>query len=170
MVFHGCTLERRRWPRNHIEQGDVVGIRKAYLAMIKAFPGGWDAMAGAVGLTRMGLENRIYERKGQAIMVETAMAMQAASGTALFVEALAQESGGVFISIPSFMGVADIELLDAYTAMVEDEGKFAKDFRESLRDGNVTRDEYNKMRDDIHAQQAHEMELLARIESMVRDE
>lgn len=147
-----------------------MGIRQAYLAMIKAFPGGWDAMAAAVGLSRMGLENRIYERKGQAIMVETAMAMQAASGTSLFAETVAQDSGGVFITIPAFDGVADIELLDAYTAMVEDEGKFAKDFRDSLRSRNITRSAFLKMRDDIHEQQRHEMELLARIESMVRDE
>jgi hypothetical protein len=138
--------------------------------MIKAFPGGWDAMAAAVGLSRMGLENRIYERKGQAIMVETAMAMQAASGTNLFAETVAQDSGGVFIPIQQFEGLADIELLDAYTAMVEDEGKFATDFREALRGKNITREGFKKMRDDIHAQQVHEMELLARIESLVSND
>ena len=33
--------------------------------MIRAFPVGWDAMAGALGMSRDALENRIYERKGQ---------------------------------------------------------------------------------------------------------
>ena len=51
-------------------------MRKAYLSMIRAFPGGWDAMAGALGMSRDALENRIYERKGQSVLVETALQMQ----------------------------------------------------------------------------------------------
>jgi hypothetical protein len=144
-----------------------VEVKKSYLAMIKAFAGGWDAMAGALGMSRMALENRIYERKGQAILVETAMAMQAFSGTTLFAEEVARESSGVFICIPSFNGISDIELLDAYTAMVEDEGTFAKDFREALKDGKITQEEFERLRDDMRREQAHEMELLARIESMI---
>lgn len=135
--------------------------------MIRAYPGGWDAMAAALGMTRMALENRLYERKGQAVLTETAMVMQSLSGTTFFADAVAQESGGVFISIERFDGIADIELLDAYMAVVEASGKFAADFRESFKDGVIKREELDRMREDIRAQQAREMELLARIESMV---
>ncbi len=142
-------------------------MRKAYLGMIRAFPGGWDAIAAALGQTRMALENRIYERKGQGVLVETAMQMQAFSGTTLFAEEVARESNGVFIPIQQFDGISDIELLDAYTAMVEDEGKFASHFREFLRDGKIEPHEYEQLEQDMRERQAHEMELLARIKSMV---
>lgn len=147
-----------------------MAARKFYLEMIRAYPGGWEAMAAALGMSKDALENRLYERKGQQITVQTAMQMQAFSGTSFFAEAVAHESGGIFIPIQSFDGIADIELLDGYTAMVEDEGKFATDFRSALKDGTITRKEFELLRADIRKQQAHEMELLARIESMIVEE
>ncbi|OIR10990.1 hypothetical protein GALL_71610 [mine drainage metagenome] len=142
-------------------------MRKAYLAMIKAFPGGWDAMAAALGYTRMALENRIYERRGQSMSADTALMMQKLSNTTFYAEEVANQSDGIFIPIPEFTGVSDMALLDAYTEMVSDEGKFATDFREALKDGKVTQAEFEKLRKDLRQQQAHEMELLARIESLI---
>mgnify|MGYP001627230051 CR=1 FL=1 len=75
-------------------------IRKSYLAMIRAFPGGWDAIAAALGMSRCALENRVYERKGQGVTVDTAMQLQAFSGTTLFAEAVAASSGGTFVKLP----------------------------------------------------------------------
>lgn len=69
--------------------------------MIKAFPGGWDAMAGALGMSRDALENRIYERKGQGVLVETARQIQKFSGTTHFAEAIATDAGGVFLKLPA---------------------------------------------------------------------
>lgn len=146
-----------------------MGIKKSYLKMIRAFPGGWDAMAAALGFSRNGLENRIYERKGQSVLVETALQMQKFSGTTHFAEEVCFDSGCICIVIPNFKGVADMELLDAYTAMVADEGRFASDFREALSDRKILRHEYEKLREDLHEQQRHEMELLARIESLVEE-
>ena len=144
-----------------------MAARKFYLEMIRAYPGGWEAMAAALGMSKDALENRLYERKGQQINVQTAMQMQHFSGTTLFAEAVAYDSGGIFIPIEPFEGIADIELLDGYTAMVVDEGKFATDFRTALKDGSISRREFELLRADIRKQQAHEMELLARIESMI---
>lgn len=146
-----------------------MDIKKSYLKMIRAFPGGWDAMAAALGFSRDALENRIYERKGQSILVETALQMQEFSGTTHFAEAVCFNSGGLFMAIPKFDGIADMELLDAYTAMVVDEGRFAADFREALSDRKISRHEYEKLREDLHDQQRHEMELLARIESLAKE-
>lgn len=147
-----------------------MDIRQAYLAMVKNFPGGWDAIAPALGFTRSSLENRVYERKGQSVLVETALQMQKFTGTTHFAQAVANESGGVFIETPSFHGVADVELLKAYTTIVMDEGKFAHDFQHALDSNKFTRKEYSMLKADICKQQAHEMELLARIESLIEDE
>ncbi len=144
-------------------------IKKSYLAMIRDFPGGWDAMSAALGHSRSSLENLVYERKGQSVLVETAMQMQKFSGTTHFAQAVAFESGGMFMEVPAFDGVADMELLDAYTSMVADEGKFAQDFQTAIRGKRITRKEFKRLKEDIHNQQKHEMELLARIETLVED-
>lgn len=145
-------------------------MRKAYLNMIRQFPGGWDAMVGALGVTRSALESRIYERKGQTMSVHTAMAMQALSGTTEFAEAVARESGGVFMPVVQFEGISDMELLDAYMRVIEQEGQIAKDFRDALADGKIERHEYETLRNDVDVQIARSMELLARLKSLIVDE
>ena len=47
-------------------------MRPAYQKMITAYPGGWSAMAGAMGWSLAGLENRVYERKNQQMTVHDA--------------------------------------------------------------------------------------------------
>jgi hypothetical protein len=56
--------------------------------MIATYPGGWAAMAAALGMTKDALENCVYERKGQQINVHTAMQLQAFSQTEFFAEAV----------------------------------------------------------------------------------
>lgn len=85
-------------------------IRESYLKLIRAFPGGWDAMTGAVGMTRNALENRIYERKGQGVDVELAMLMQGFSHTTHFAEAVATESGGVFLKMPADLDHSNVDI------------------------------------------------------------
>lgn len=116
-------------------------IRKSYLGMIKAMPGGWDAMAAALGLSRMALENRIYERKGQSVLVETALAMQHFSGTSLFADAIAQEAGGVFVALPAAGEVGNEELLTEFNRLYEELGELSKKFMASAADNNIDRGE-----------------------------
>lgn len=98
-------------------------IKKSYLGMIKAFPGGWDAIAAALGMSRNSLENRVYERKGQGVTVDTALQLQAFSGTTLFAEAVAASSGGTFVKLP--------------TDLVDSNELLGKKFREvSIQFGN----------------------------------
>lgn len=92
-------------------------IKKAYLAMIKEYPGGWDAMSAALGMTRDALENRIYERKGQSVLVETALQMQLFSASTHFAEAVSQVSGGVFMKLPA-RNEHDRDELLAYSAFL----------------------------------------------------
>jgi hypothetical protein len=122
--------------------------------MIKAFPGGWDAMAAALGMSKDALENRIYERKGQTVATETSMQMQKFSGTTHFVEAIAQDSGGVFMRLPENDGESDHdELLDKFNELYADLGELSSKFREYVRDDEVTRTERADLQDvgqEIH--------------------
>lgn len=112
-------------------------IKRAYLGMIKAFNGGWDAMCGALGMTRSQLENRIYERKGQGVDVELAMQMQKFSGTTMFAEAVAASSGGTFVKLPEIDGIDNEALLVKFNQLHSKLGLLSQRFGEYTADGEV---------------------------------
>lgn len=154
----------------------------AYLT-VHDYPGGSESLAPRMGkkiapdaTRKSGMSPAILRGKvnpkddSHHLTLDEAMRMMALTGDVRILLAMASELGHVCIPVPDFCGIADIELLDAYTAMVQDKGVFAADFREALRDGKITRAEYEKLLGDVRTQQAHEMELLARIESMVVEE
>ena len=116
-------------------------IRKAYLSMIRAFPGGWDAMAGALGMSRDALENRIYERKGQSVLVETALQMQLFSASTHFAEAVAQVSGGVFMTLPEQSNRDRDELLAKFNELYAKRGDLSIKFKVSVEDGEIDKRE-----------------------------
>jgi hypothetical protein len=118
-----------------------VEIRKSYLAMIRAYPGGWDAMAAALGMSRDALENRIYERKGQSVLVETALQIQQFSGTAHFAEAVAQLSGGVFMRFPDQGNQDRDELLAKFNELYAELGDLSVKFKVSVEDGEIDKRE-----------------------------
>jgi DNA-binding Lrp family transcriptional regulator len=115
--------------------------------MIKAFPGGWDAIAGALGMSRDALENRIYERKGQGVLVETALQMQKFSGTTHFAEAVAALSGGTFVKLPE-VEVENVDLLKKFNELYAELGRFSTDFNLATADEEIDRREEAMLRDD----------------------
>lgn len=102
--------------------------------MIRAFPGGWDAISGALGMSRNGLENRVYERKGQGVNVDTALQLQAFSGTTLFAEAVAASSGGAFVKLPADMADGNEALAKKFREVYVRLGGFAARFEEATAD------------------------------------
>lgn len=123
-------------------------IKKAYLEMIRCFDGGWDAIAAALGMSRCSLENRIYERKGQCMHVDTAMQMQLFSKSALFAEAIATASGGVFMKLPECPDL-DNEALDRkFKDLCYRFGKFAQLHNEVTAGGEVCTRERQKLLDE----------------------
>ena len=109
--------------------------------MIKEFPGGWDAMAGALGMTRDALENRIYERKGQSVLTETALQMQQFSSSTHFAEAVAQVSGGVFMKLPEHGDHDRDELLAKFNELYAELGDLSIKFKVSIEDGEIDKRE-----------------------------
>lgn len=105
--------------------------------MIRAFPGGWDAMAAAVGLSKDALENRIYERKGQTITVELAELMQKLSSTTFFAEGVSRDAGGVFLKLPEGRDIGNEELLAEFNLLYAELGQLSGKFREYVADDNI---------------------------------
>lgn len=120
-------------------------IRISFQKMCKAMPGGWSAMAAAMGLSLPNLENRVYNRRNQAMDVHEALQLQEFSGTTLFAEAVAQVSGGVFIPMPAMGKIDQSEIGQIYMELVEEVGKLAREWREATRDGEVDPKERQRM-------------------------
>lgn len=127
-----------------------MDIKKSYLAMIKAFPGGWDAMTGALGMTRNALENRIYEKKGQGVEVELALTMQSFAATTHFAEAVAIQSGGVFLKLPADLDHRNVDL-----------GKKWRELNVRLGELAVTFDRAIEGDEEIDAKERRELEAVA---------
>jgi hypothetical protein len=112
-------------------------VRKTYLAMIKACPGGWDVMAASLGMSRQALENRVYERKGQCVSADTALQMQKVSGTSLFAEASAQDAGGVFMKLPEHGEHDNDELLSKFNDLYIELGDLSGKFKEYTKNNDI---------------------------------
>lgn len=109
--------------------------------MIKAMPGGWGAMCGALAMTRDAVENRVYERKGQGLLIETAMAMQSFSSTTLFAEAVATASGGVFVKLPEGVVADNDVLMLKFNELYAELGVLSAEFVAATADEVIDKDE-----------------------------
>jgi hypothetical protein len=121
--------------------------------MITAYPGGWAAMAAALGMTKDALENRVYERKGQQINVHTAMQLQAFSQTTFFAEAISQESGGIFVKLPNLDVCDHEELLGKFNQLYTELGRLSEKFSHHTQDGRIDQREKKDLTDT--SQQIH---------------
>ena len=130
-----------------------MNLRQSYLGMIKNFPGGWDAMCGALGMSRDALENRIYERRGQSVHVDIALQMQAFSGTTHFAEAIATLSGGVFVQLPAAAEIDNEVLQEKFHQLYAELGRLSQVYSASIKDGEIDQREraaLSVIADDIH--------------------
>lgn len=130
-----------------------MNLRQSYLGMIKNFPGGWDAMCGALGMSRDALENRIYERRGQSVHVDIALQMQEFSGTTHFAEAIARLSGGVFVQLPAAAEIDNEVLQEKFHQLYAELGRLSQVYSASIKDGEIDQREraaLSVISDDIH--------------------
>lgn len=121
-------------------------LRSTYVRMCQAFPGGTAAMAAALGYTVDALRNRIYERKGQCVNVDDALMMQDLSGTKLFANEIAQQSGGVFLEVIPPTTLERAEILTEFNQLVQSLGELSREYELSVRDGRINSDEKRALR------------------------
>jgi hypothetical protein len=107
--------------------------------MIKATPGGWEVMAAALGVSRQSLENRIYERKGQSVTVELAQQMQTVSGTTLWADKVAADSGGCFVALPDCGPVCNEDLRSKFNGLYAEIGHLSETFEAATKDDDINR-------------------------------
>lgn len=141
-------------------------MKKAYLSMIKAFPGGWNSLAKAMVMSRNSLENRVYENKRQTMSVDDALLMQKMTGTTLFAEAVAASSGGAFVKLPAEMVDGREMLAKKFREVYVRLGGFAQRFEEATEDDIIDdreRADLDAIMDGLHRSLAEMMALTIRV-------
>ncbi|WP_230939806.1 YmfL family putative regulatory protein [Burkholderia territorii] len=147
-----------------------MNLRQAYQAMCRAFPGGVEAMAAALGMSSSSLQNRMYEVKGQVLHVEHALAMQTLTGRTDFAEAIARTTGGVFVQLPGMEDECDNqELLTKFTLILDQLGALARTHAQAIADGVVDDHEKAELERIAHDAHRHIQELLQLTFRIYRD-
>jgi hypothetical protein len=122
--------------------------RKVFAKMIGAARGGWETVAAYCGMSVAALENRVYQKKGQRLHLDTALLIQEISGTTLLAEEIAAQCNGVFIRLP------DVELNDRdavlrkWNELYTELGRLSGDFNAFTADDQVTESEFAVLQSD----------------------
>ena len=122
-------------------------IANALREMASAPNGGHAVTAAMMGFTKSQLENRLYGIKNQTISIEQAMLMQRMTERTDFAQAVAQESGGVFVLLPqldaaSLMGE---DITDCFLNAFSDLGAMVDEWKHITADGRVCSQESTRL-------------------------
>jgi hypothetical protein len=123
-----------------------------YQEMIKVH--GRAATAATLGMTTAALDARVYELKGCGMRDNTALLIQTYSGTTLFAEWVAEQSGGVFVELPSEDDTNEEAIDESMLLLCEQLGDLARTYRQAKADGEIDRKEkadLSHKANDIHA-------------------
>ncbi|MFM0638056.1 YmfL family putative regulatory protein [Paraburkholderia metrosideri] len=138
-----------------------MGINKAITEMICAVEGGWEVAAFRLGMSLSALQNRVYGKKGSVLQIQHALALQTISDTTLFAEAIAEESGGMFMELPEADEDCDNEeLLSKFTQILSDLGELARTHSDAIKDGSVSATERTNLEHIAQHAHRHIQELL----------
>lgn len=116
-----------------------MDLLPAYQEMIKVH--GWAGTAATLGMNKSALEARVYEVKGSGMRVDTALLIQAYSGTTHFAQAVAHATGGVYVDLPG-TGEHDDEALGAkFHELYVKLGDLSKTYSFATKDGEIDKRE-----------------------------
>ena len=82
--------------------------------------------------------------------------------------AYCQALGGVFMRVENLAGTSDVELLNTWARLIEEEGETAAAIRRALEDGDVTSEELKEIKRETFEDIQIKLELFRRLESISR--
>ena len=113
-------------------------IDKSIQTMAQSVTGGVAAMAQHLGYpSKAAFDNRLYRVKGQRFCIDDALAMQTIAGRSDFAQAVAAESGGVFVALPG-VDYAEEDIQAAFMSLSATLGELVTEWREATADGELT--------------------------------
>jgi hypothetical protein len=126
-----------------------TSFRDSVLKTIRAFPGGWDAVSAALGMTRNQLENRVYERRDQELGSHAWLMMQKFTNTHHVIAHLAVESGGTFVKLPDLGNLCENAAQEKLQELVVEIGQLFSTYREAMEDHLITDKEQGRLNEIV---------------------
>lgn len=131
----------------------MVDIKETVKAMCKAYPGGRQAMAGALGMTPAQFNNNLYEKNGCRFFEHHELeAMEDLSGTDLLADYFARRRGALLVDIPKFEDLDQAELFSKAVSTAAHRGHVDQIIAKALEDGVIDEQE---SRDILHFHRKH---------------
>jgi hypothetical protein len=130
--------------------------------MCRAFPGGRSALAAALGMELETFTNNLYEKNGcRFFEIEELEAMEDLTGTTLLAEYFARRRGGMYVDIPKFEELDQVELFQRGVMAGAERGRVDLIIQEAIKDGFIDESEAAEI-------EAHHIKHLAAREAEVR--
>lgn len=116
-------------------------MKKTIIEMIEKCNGGKAAVAGFLGLSEAGLNNRLYQTKGQRFTTEELIAIQQEFGVTDFTQELCRQVGGVFVPLPNADELDSVEIAEIQRHELSVRGLLFVELEKALADGEISAEE-----------------------------
>ncbi|ENF9938720.1 hypothetical protein ABR461_004577 [Enterobacter hormaechei] len=136
-------------------------LKEVVKAMCKAYPGGREAMAGALGMSVTQFNNNLYEKNGcRFFEVNELEAMEDISNTALLADYFARRRGVLLVDVPQLEDLDRVDLFDRAMRTSAARGRVDTVIQRALEDGVIERHEAEEINE------YHRLHLAAREEEI----
>lgn len=140
-------------------------------AVVHEFRGGAKKLAALVGMNAGTLSNKVNPAmEGHHLTVKESVTLQHTTRDFRILYAIAAALDHSCIPFGNFSRVSDVELLNAYARWHAEQGETAQAISDALADGRITRQEYGRVRREIHEDIQRAFEFLARMEAVIDGE
>ena len=115
------------------------------LNMVNEFQGGRAAIGAMLSVDPIRFKNQLHEQKGMRISTETALTIQEFTGRTDFAEAVAHQSGGVFVKMPEHDNLVRADIHETFTETAKNIGLLIQEFLEAIEDGELDDIEHRRL-------------------------
>lgn len=136
-------------------------LKEVVKAMCKAYPGGRQAMAGALGMSETQFNNNLYEKNGCRFFEVTELeAMEDISNTSFVADYFARRRGALLVDLPSLEDLDRVDLFSRAMRTAAARGQVDQIIQKALEDGVIEKHEAEEI------QEHHRRHLAAREEEI----
>ncbi|MGK3192510.1 YmfL family putative regulatory protein [Enterobacter soli] len=138
-----------------------ASLKEVVKAMCKAYPGGREAMAGALGMSVTQFNNNLYEKNGcRFFEVNELEAMEDISNTSLLADYFARRRGALLVDAPQLEDLDRVDLFARAMRTAAARGQVDQIIQNALEDGVIEKHEAEEI------QERHRRHLAAREEEV----
>lgn len=122
-------------------------LKEVVKAMCKAYPGGREAMAGALGMSITTFTNNLYEKNGcRFFEVSELEAMEDISNTSFLANYFAERRGSLLVDIPKMDELDRVDLFSRAMRTSAARGQVDQIIESALEDGVIEQEEADEIR------------------------